>query len=281
MKGLPSPEELEKMIEGAAKMGAQQAAEPQHMTEVQKLTQENLAKLVKETAIKSGAVMPGGYRRASTALPQAPTKTMIAPTASAPRKAQTTVNGPTAERRPATTTKTNQSSPAVNKKAPAPTKPKPTGPMKEVTLASGVTIKVPKTEVEDAKKTGMIVLKNGMRVKIEKSEIEEAQKKKGATVVTASGVPIKVSPSGAIVVEQKSNAQQPAKKTSAPAKNAPTAAKTAPKAARVVQKSTGPTKLNEAPAAQKKTSAAAGGATKKPVTAPAKGKAMNTAPRKL
>ncbi|OAL01465.1 acyltransferase-domain-containing protein, partial [Phaeosphaeriaceae sp. SRC1lsM3a] len=206
VKGLPSPEELEKMIEGAAKMGAQQAAEPQQMTEVQRLTQENLAKLVKETAIKSGAVMPGGYRRASTALPPALTKTMAAPTVSTPRKAQTTVNAPAARR--STAANTTKPIASVVKKAGA-TSAKPAtaskpsvsnGPMKEVRLASGVTIKVPKTEVEDATRTGMIVLKNGMKVKIEKNEIAEAQRKKGSTVMTASGVPIKISPSGAIEV---------------------------------------------------------------------------------
>jgi hypothetical protein len=269
MKGLPSPEELEKMIEGAAKMGAQQAAEPQHMTEVQKLTQENLAKLVKETAIKSGAVMPGGYRRASTALPQAPTKTMIAPTASAPRKAQSAVNGPTAARRPTASAKAGQSTPVVKKPAAAAPKakpPVPNGPMKEITLASGVTIKVPKTEVEDAKKTGMIVLKNGMRVKIEKDEIEEAQKKKGSTIMTASGVPIKVSPSGAITVEQK----QPAKKT------APAPAKPAPKITPAAPKPNGPAKLNGAPTAAKKTTPAAGAPKK--LGAPS---VKSNAPRKL
>jgi len=254
MKGLPSPEELEKMIEGAAKMGAQQAAEPQHMTEVQRLTQENLAKLVKETAIKSGAVMPGGYRRASTAL-HAPTKTMVAPTASAPRKAQTTVNGPTAMRRASAPLNAKQST--LNTKKAPPTLSKPTassktaittGPMKEVKLASGVMIKVPKTEVEEAKTTGMVVLKNGMRVKIEKSEIEEAQKKKDSSIMTASGVPIKISPKGAITVEQKTGSKQSAKSslvtkaTSTPAK--PTTA---------VSKSTGPAKLNgpSTPAAKK------------------------------
>jgi hypothetical protein len=269
MKGLPSPEELEKMIEGAAKMGAQQAAEPQHMTEVQKLTQENLAKLVKETAIKSGAVMPGGYRRASTALPQAPTKTMIAPTASAPRKAQSAVNGPTAARRTTAPAKAGQTTPVVKKPAVLASKtkpPVPSGPMKEITLASGVTIKVPKTEVEDAKKTGMIVLKNGMRVKIEKDEIEEAQKKKGTTIMTASGVPIKVSPSGAITVEQKPTAK----------KAAPAPAKPAPKITPAAQKSSTPAKLNGAPTASKRTTPAAGAPKK--LGAPS---VKSNAPRKL
>lgn len=267
MKGLPSPEELEKMIEGAAKLGAQQAAEPQQMTDVQKLTQENLAKLVKETAIKSGAVMPGGYRRASTALPQAPTKTMVAPTASAPRKAKTAINGPTITRQFGTPAKTKPSPQGIKKPAQNTTqltpgsKPKiatPTLPTKEITLASGVTIKVPKAEVEDAKKTGIITLKNGMKVKIEKNEIEEAQKKKGSTIMIASGVPIKVSPSGAITVEQKPGAKAPARK--------PT-----PAAVKTTQKPAAPTKLNATPTA----------ASKKPVIVPTKSKTTSTAPRKL
>lgn len=272
MKGLPSPEELEKMIEGAAKMGAQQAAEPHQMTETQKLTQENLAKLVKETAIKSGAVMPGGYRRAGTALPPALTKTMAAPTASTPQKAQTTVSGPPAARRsPAGAMK--QTIPAVKRPGVTSTKTaaasKPSGPMKEVQLASGVTIKVPKTEVEDAKKTGMIVLKNGMKVKIEKDEIAEAQNKKGATVMTVSGVPIKISPSGAIEVQQKPAQPQPLKST--PTKKA------APKPISAQQKRTDPSKVNVAATTAKTTT----GKVKKPHVTQTKSKVSNAAPRKL
>ncbi|KAF2822785.1 acyltransferase-domain-containing protein [Ophiobolus disseminans] len=288
MKGLPSPEELEKMIEGAAKMGAQQAAEPQHMNEVQKLTQENLAKLVKETAIKSGAVMPGGYRRASTALPQAPTKTMAAPTTTVPRKARSAINGPTAAGRPITLTKAKQTPPDIRKTAPSgsnpavPSKPKPatpSGPMKEVTLASGVTVKVPVTKVEDAKQTGMVVLKNGMKIKIGKDEIEEAQKKKGSTIMTASGVPIKVSPSGAVTVEQKPTSQAPKKSNliAAAKKPAPAPAKVAPKLKPALSKPAGAPKLKAPSAAAKQTSAA----TKQSPAALAKSKPTASAPRKL
>jgi hypothetical protein len=290
IKGLPSPEELEKMIEGAAKMGALQAAEPQQLTEVQKLTQENLAKLVKETAIKSGAVMPGGYRRASTALPQAPTKTMAAPTTTVPRKAKTTVNGPTAARQSVTSAKKAQPGVGAKEQPTAVSKPKPAmpnGPMKEITLASGVTIKVPKTEVEQAKKTGMIVLKNGMRVKIEKDEIEEAQKKKGSTVMTASGVPIKVSPSGAITVEQKPSqtlpkskpAQAPAKSTPAK-KPAPATVKASPRLNSAAQKPSSAPKLNATSTSTKNTPVA-NSAVKKPTVAPTQGKTATTAPNKL
>ncbi|KAH7410323.1 acyltransferase-domain-containing protein [Phaeosphaeria sp. MPI-PUGE-AT-0046c] len=274
VRGLPSPQELEKMIEGAAKMGAQQAAEPQQMTEVQRLTQENLAKLVKETAIKSGAVMPGGYRRASTALPPALTNTMAAPTASAPRKARTTVNGP-AIRRSTAFSNTKPTAPVAKKAGATSAKPvaasKPSvskGSMKEIHLASGVTIKVPNTEVQNAKKTGMIVLKNGMKVRIEKDEIAEAQKKKGSTVMTASGVPIKVSPSGSIEVQQKPTQQQSTKNT--PAKNP------APKSTPVQQTSIGPPRLNGASPTPKTT-----GVAKKPPTIRMKSKVTNAVPKKL
>ena len=294
MKGLPSPEELEKMIESAAKLGAQQAAEPQKMTEVQKLTQENLAKLVKETAIKSGAVLPGGMRRASTALLQAPTKTMVAPTASVPRKAQTAVNGPTAARPSVAPLKAKQTT--TSGKKPAGTginsmvtskskSAQPTGPMKEIKLASGVTIKVPKPEVEEAKKSGTIVLRNGMKIKVEKDEIEAAQKKKGSAFMTASGVSIKVTPSGAIQVLQKpptAGAQLPAKHspTAAVKKPMPAPVKTPAKLNAQTIKHTGAPKLNTPAAAPKKAPIAKGVATK-PSLAPAKNKAATLAPRKL
>jgi 1-acyl-sn-glycerol-3-phosphate acyltransferase len=285
IQGLPSPEQLEKMIEGAAKMGAQQAAEPQNLTEVQKLTQENLAKLVKETAIKSGAVMPGGYRRASTALPQAPTKTMIAPTT---RKATTVVNRPTTARPsaaagPKTKGTLGTKKPAVTGAKPASSsKPKAafSGPMKEVTLASGITIKVPDTEAEQAKSTGMITLKNGMKIKVGKDEIEEAQKKIGSTVMTASGVPIKISSSGAITAEQKP-ALKAAKST--PAKKPASApAKAAPKLNSGTQKSkpSGAPKLGS-PATASKKAPIANGAAKKPAVLPVQSKTTSNAPRKL
>ncbi|KAG9186121.1 hypothetical protein G6011_02677 [Alternaria panax] len=240
MKGLPSPEQLEKMIEGAAQMGAAQAAGPKEVPEVQRLTQENLAKLVKETAIASGAVMPNGMRRASTALPGAPTKTLATPTATTPaaRRAQSAVNLPTSSAKKTTTTAAPKPGTAAQARAnptAAATKkstPPPTGPMKEMMTASGVMIKVPQTEVEQAKKTGTLTMKNGVKIKIGKDEIEKAQESKGTTFMTAGGVPIKVTPSGAVQVPEKMGSGQAVKKTgelakkmnavSAPAKKAPT-----------------------------------------------------------
>ncbi|KAF1942497.1 acyltransferase-domain-containing protein [Clathrospora elynae] len=208
MKGLPSPEQLEKMIEGAAQMGAAQAAGPKHIPEAQRLTQENLAKLVKETAIASGVVMPNGTRRrANTAVPQAATKTLATPTATAParQKAKSAVNLPTAPKKQPTTpaTKLKPGTAAHARAHPNPAKPKPSGPMKEVMTTSGVMIKIPAPEVEAAKKTGTLTMKNGVKVKIGKEEIEEAQKKTGSTFMTAGGVPIKVTPSGDVTVAEK------------------------------------------------------------------------------
>ncbi|KAJ4375148.1 hypothetical protein N0V83_002232 [Neocucurbitaria cava] len=271
MKGLPSPEQLEKMIEGAAQMGAAQAAEPQKLTGAQKLTQENLAKLVKETAISSGVVLPGGMRRASTALPQAPTKTLATPTVSVPRKASTVVNGPTAAKKKPTAGATAKPKPGTAAHARAnatATKPKPaapTGPMKEMMTASGVMIKVPKSEVEDAKKTGTITTKSGLKIKIGKEDIEEAQKKKGTTFVTSSGVPIKVTPSGAITVPEKAGAQKP-KPT--PTANKPAAPKVVPAAA--AKKAGAAPKLKGPVTATKKKAPVAAGAGTKPSAAPKK-----------
>ena len=241
MGGLPSPEQLEKMIEGAAKLGAAQAADPQQMPQVAALTQENLAKLVKETAIKNGAVMPGGMRRASTALPQAPTKTLATPTA-VPTHAKSAVVTPSSARKPAGAAakpKPATVGPVKSKAAPvkpkAVAKPKPTpstGPMKEVTLASGVTIKVPASAVEDAKKTDTTTIKtaNGLTLQIGKKDIEKAQEKKGDTVMTTSGIPIKITSGGDIEVAKK---PAPAKSGVAPKpavkKIAPTPAKAPPK----------------------------------------------------
>ncbi|KAL6710537.1 hypothetical protein ACN47E_008585 [Coniothyrium glycines] len=221
MKGLPSPEQLEKMIEGAAqigtKMGAAQSTNAEELSGAQKLTQENLARLVKETAIQSGVVMPGGMRRASTALPQVPTKTLATPTTALPRKAKSAVNAPrtAAAAAAAAATKTPKPGTAAHARLhtttsppskPLPTKPKPsppTGPTKQVTLASGLTIKVPSTTVEDARKPSTVTLLNGLKINVAREDIEKAQEKKGTTVFTASGIPITVSPSGALTVPGK------------------------------------------------------------------------------
>ncbi|CAI6335057.1 unnamed protein product [Periconia digitata] len=212
MKGLPSPDDLEKMIMGAANLGAKQAAGPHEQSQVQQLTQENLAKLVKETAMQNGIGLPRGVPRS------VPTK---APGASPtirnnPKpKAKTLQNAPTrAVKKPGnvkTAAKLGQakvSSPltigarsntAVKK---IPQKPVQSTETQEVTTKSGVKIKIPKTQLEEAKKTGTtVVTANGLSIRVGKKEIEEAQKSKGATIMTSSGVPLKITPSGAATIE--------------------------------------------------------------------------------
>ncbi|EUC51359.1 hypothetical protein COCMIDRAFT_79423 [Bipolaris oryzae ATCC 44560] len=196
---LPSPDQLEKMIEGAAKMGAEQAASPDQMSNVQRLTQENLAKLVKETAISSGAVLPNGMRRPTSTMPPPPPppKTFQPPNGNAKlpiRKAQSATAAGTGATRKPTLSKPN---------TPAKKPTVPNGPTKDVLLASGVTIKIPQTQAEQAKQTGTVTLNNGVVIRVDKKEIEEAQKKVkqtggagGGTVMTKSGVPIKITSGG-------------------------------------------------------------------------------------
>lgn len=252
MGGLPSPDQLEKMIEGAAKLGAAQAADPQQVPQVAALTQENLARLVKETALKHGAVMPGGMRRASTALPQAPTKTLATPTA-VPSRAKSAIT-PSSARKPAgATTKPKPATAGLAKPKAAPVKPKaavkpkpaiPTGPMKEITLASGVTIKVPTSAVGEAKKSTATTIKtaNGLLLHVGKKDVEKAQAKKGDTIMTASGIPIKVTSSGAVELAKK---PVPAKSSPAPKPPVKTTASAPSKA---------PPKLNGTTSAPKKLS---------------------------
>lgn len=298
MGGLPSPDQLEKMIEGAAKLGAAQAADPHQMPQVAQLTQENLAKLVKETAIANGAVMPGGMRRASTAMPQAPTKTLVTPTA-APTRAKSAVVTPSAARKPAATPKPATAGPAKvstaakpkptgpAKPITAPTKPKvapakpkapakpqpapPAGAMKELTLASGVTIKVPASAVEEAKKTGAttITTTNGLVLNIGKKDIEKAQEKKGETTMTASGIPIKITPGGGIEVAKK---PAPAKASPAPK---PAVRATAPTPAKI------PAKIPAKTPAKTPAKAPAKAPTKAPIEEPTKPNGAASVPKKV
>jgi hypothetical protein len=223
MKGLPSPDELEKLIVGAAKLGKGKT-QGDDADKVQELTQENLAKLVKETAIKNGMVLPGGMRRVNSALPAltaTPRKAgsvVAKPTA---EKAKSAVNMSSSAKRPTlpaakTAAKAGGTTPAVKS---AKVKPAPSGEMQNVMTKSGVMIKIPKSEVEEAKTTGTVVTKNGLVIKIRKDEMDEAQKKKGTTVMTAGGIPIKITQSGAMTVEQKPGSQAQAQKAKVVPKN--------------------------------------------------------------
>jgi hypothetical protein len=216
MKGLPSPDELEKLITGAAKMGAKKEAKPEDVEKVQELTQENLAKLVKETAIKNGMVLPGGMRRARTALPAMTAPPQKArPVAKKPAvpQAKSAVQMPTPAKRPV---------PAARQQVPP--EPAPTREMRDVMLKSGVVIKIPKTEVERAKKKGTITTKDGLVIKVGKEDVEEAEKKKGTTIMSAGGIPIKITPSGAMTLAQRPGTGTPnTKAIPKPATKAPPA----------------------------------------------------------
>lgn len=284
MEGLPSPDELEKMIEGAAKMAATQSAKkPEDVGKVQKLTQENLAQLVKETAIKNGMVIPGSYRRVSTAIPAPPTKFAQQMAKKNTPKAKSAINAPQATKKPTGPPKaksTIQPKPA--------SKPTPTPDMQTVMTSSGVMIKIPKPQVEEAKKTGTIVTKSGLVIRVGKAEIEEAQKKKGATIMTAGGVPIKITPSGAITVDEKAAQQQVTKKAASTVSKAarPNAVKPAPKITPQVQKpaavKTVPAKKPTIPQTTVKKTPVVNNAAKKPTNAPVKKVVpAKAAPKKL
>jgi hypothetical protein len=221
MKGLPSPEELEKMIEGAAGLGAGQSSKSDDQGKAQQLTKENLAKLVKETAIKNGIGLPRKPRPHTTLPPSRKAPTMV--NKSLGPKAKSAIHStaavkkitpqsaqPTAKPKQAQTGETQtiltKSGVAIKVPKPQAAKGKETGTGESQTVLtkSGVAIKIPKTQVEEAKNTGTVVTKSGLVLKVTKKEIEEAQKKKGSTLVTSSGVPIKVTPSGAMTFETKS-----------------------------------------------------------------------------
>ncbi|KAF7578836.1 hypothetical protein PtrM4_030760 [Pyrenophora tritici-repentis] len=73
--------------------------------------------------------------------------------------------------------------------------------MKEVTTASGVTIKVPASQVQAAAKTnGVLTMANGVKIKIDSKDVEEKKDKGGGMVMTAGGVPIRVTKSGGVEV---------------------------------------------------------------------------------
>ncbi|KAF2008446.1 acyltransferase-domain-containing protein [Aaosphaeria arxii CBS 175.79] len=242
--GLPGPEEIGKLIESASKIGAMQAKGPQSQGKGHQLTQENLAKLVKETALKNG-MMPGGLRRASTALPA-----VTAPP-NAPSKASNRL--PTRPKSTATVPNTSRKPAGTVKKTPTPIKTKAaaaTGPTQTVMTSSGVMIKIPKPQVEEAKKTGTIVTKNGLVIKLGKDEIEEAQAKKGTTIMTSSGVPIKISPSGDITLQPKTGRAQQAKKSPLGTK-VPAASPSTPRSLDAVKKQQPP--ASKTPAAQQST----------------------------
>ncbi|KAF1949273.1 acyltransferase-domain-containing protein [Byssothecium circinans] len=165
LKGLPSPDELEKMIEGAARVGAKQGANPKNAGKAQQLTQENLAKLVKETAIKNGIGVPGANRRAI------PVRTLA--TGATKAKPKTRPKPTPTVKKPVLKASTNSALPQNPTIQPKAKKGTPSE-MQEVMTKSGVKLKIPKTGVEESNKTGTIVTSTGQVVRVGKQHTEEA-----------------------------------------------------------------------------------------------------------
>ena len=202
LKGLPSPDELEKLIVKAAQGGQlQNMALPGAGHEKgQQLTQENLAKLVKETALKSGMVLPGKKMGAPKMAPSQRSKSAVPPSQRVVQKPAG--KAPTVARASPTAVKSAPSKPIGRQNAKstvnAKSKPVLSGQTKTIMTKAGVAIKVPFPKLDEAKRTGTITTKSGLVLKVGKEELEKAQKeqeKKGdGFIMTASGIPIHVGP---------------------------------------------------------------------------------------
>jgi hypothetical protein len=158
---------------------------------------------VKETAIKNGIGLPKPKRQAipNTASAKLPNVKTLKPI----RNAKTTP----AVKRPVTKAPsklTTLKPPGEQAKA---QKDQYFGDTKEVVTGSGVKIKIPSRRVEEAQKTGTIVTTNGHIIRVDRKEIEEAQKKTDTTVLTSSGVQLKVTPSGKMITQQPSKTASP------------------------------------------------------------------------
>jgi len=187
MKGPPGPEEMDRLIEAAAKVSAAQTAEPQNRGQVQKLTQEHLAQLVKETAIKNGMVLPNGKRKAVSALSAANSRPSAVTSKSAPIRTPVII-------------------PSIPKSLNTPAPKPPAKPAASVTKATPAS----PSEVH------MVMTKAGVPIQVTKTEADNA--KNGTTVMTKSGVPIHVTPSAPEKAGQKKanpGSQNPTTKPSA------------------------------------------------------------------
>lgn len=172
-KGPPGPEEMDQLIEVAAKVSAAQTAEPQNRGQVQKLTQEHLAQLVKETAIQNGMVLPNGKRKA-----------MSAPN-----------SRPSAVTRKSAPVRAAVKAPSIPKPLNASTS-KPTIKLLSKPAASTV-----KKSPPSSGEVHTVMTKEGVPIQVTNTEADNA--KNGSTVMTKSGVPIHVSPSAPEKAAQK------------------------------------------------------------------------------
>ena len=172
-KGPLGPEEMDRLIEAAAKVSAAQTAEPQNQGQVQKLTQEHLAQLVKETAIQNGIMLPNGKR-----------KVMSAPNS-----------------RPSVVTRKSAPVRATVKALSIP-KPLNASPSKPtIKLLSRPAASTVKKSPPSSGEVHTVMTKEGVPIQVNKSEADNA--KNGSTVMTKSGVPIHVTPSAPEKATQK------------------------------------------------------------------------------
>lgn len=172
-KGPPGPEEMDRLIEAAAKASAAQTAEPQNQGQVQKLTQEHLAQLVKETAIQNGTVLPNGKKKAMStpnSRPSAVTRksapvmaTVKAPSIPKPLNASTSKPTIKLLSKPAAST--------VKKSPPS------SGEVHTVMTKEGVPIQVTKSEADNAKNGSTVMTKSGVSIHVTPSVPEKAAQK--------------------------------------------------------------------------------------------------------
>lgn len=172
-KGPPGPEEMDRLIEAAAKVSAAQTVEPQNQGQVQKLTQEHLAQLVKETAIQNGMVLPNGKRKAMSAPNSRPSAVTRK---SAPARAAVKASSIPKPLNASTSKPTIKS---LSKPAASTVKKSPpsSGEVHTVMTKEGVPIQVTKTEADNAKNGSTVMTKSGVPIHITSSAPEKAAQK--------------------------------------------------------------------------------------------------------
>lgn len=190
-KGPPGPEEMDRMIEAAAKASAAQTAKPQNRGQVQKLTQEHLAQLVKETAIRNGMVLPNGQRKAVSALSAANSRPSAVTRNSAPvpLKAPSIpkpLNAPTSKPTPKST-KGPTPKPTLKPTLKPSLRPTPKSTLNPTPKPVTSTVK---KSAPSSSQVQTVMTKAGVPIQVTKTDAKD-----GSTAMTKSGVPIYVTPS--------------------------------------------------------------------------------------
>ncbi|OCK81211.1 hypothetical protein K432DRAFT_442540 [Lepidopterella palustris CBS 459.81] len=170
--GPPSLEEMDKLIEGAAKMSATQTADPRSQDKVRNLTQEHLAQLVKESAIKNGVVFPGQKRKAASTVGAVKGRPRVMPRKNAPAKAKSVAN----------LQSTSKPKPPVKPAAVAPkAKQANSGPMQTAMTKTGIPIQVTASQANQVKSGGTIMTSSGVPIHITRSTPSNTGKQQVST----------------------------------------------------------------------------------------------------